>query len=129
MEGQKLRKIEARRKISIRMLIRFSKEQWEKAEEKFTALGVKKGSRSAYVRGLILSSEEQFAKKEQSGASKITEQELYQLNRIGNNLNQIAKRLNSQPVPEVYQTDIELVKMTLNLLNNLINKISESKPW
>ena len=84
----------------IRKTIRFSETEWEQIEQKLTEHNL---SFAEFARGAILNKKIK---------TKLTTDYIFQLQKIGNNLNQIAKNLNSKksdiPSSEILKTLIEI---------------------
>ena len=84
----------------IRKTIRFSETEWEQIEQKLTEHNL---SFAEFARGAILNKKIK---------TKLTTDYIFQLQKIGNNLNQIAKNLNSKksdiPNSEILKTLIEI---------------------
>jgi len=84
----------------IRKTIRFSEDEFSKVEEKLNEHNL---TFAEFARGAILNKKVK---------TKLTQSYIFQLQKIGNNLNQIAKNLNSKksdiPNSEILKTLIEI---------------------
>ena len=94
-----------------RVTIRLTQEEYEKLKEKANTLGI---TTSAYIRKKILGNREKVL-------TKCDKDLLYEINRIGNNLNQIAKHCN------INKSVDKLVLQELVTIEQQLQKLLEQK--
>ena len=93
-----------------RVTIRLTQEEYEKLKEKANTLGI---TTSAYIRKILGNREKVL--------TKCDKELLYELNRIGNNLNQIAKHCN------INKSVDKLVLQELVAIEQQLQKLLEQK--
>ena len=92
-----------------------SDREFEIFEQKIAKLGI---SKSEYIRNCILFG---FPGRKTNFSDEEAERIAYEMNRIGNNVNQIARYVNKEH--EAAQADIEEVKKLIWSLNDVIMKL------
>lgn len=114
------------KKIPNRWTLRFSDEELNKVEKVLTALRIK--NRNKFIKGLILSTNEETAKQSEAkkyNTSAIDKEELFQLNKIGVNINQITRKINQTDERYFTPDNLKVLKELRMLLIHLINKREE----
>ena len=74
---------------------------------------------SDYARSRLSGETAPIRRKPQRQMSELNRSLLIELNRIGTNLNQAVRKLNSQKQPSVNQADLQLLRTLLNLLQKV----------
>ncbi len=105
----------AKRNSPIQLKVWISERESEILEKKISKLGI---SKSEYIRNCILFG---FPGRKTNFSDEEAERIAYEMNRIGNNVNQIARYVNKEH--EAMQTDIEEVKKLILSLNDVIMKL------
>ena len=104
-----------KRNNPIQLKVWISERESELLEQKIAKLGITK---SEYIRSCILFG---FPGRKTNFSDEEAERIAYEMNRIGNNVNQIARYVNKEH--EAMQTDIEEVKKLILSLNDVIMKL------
>lgn len=125
LRGKGRKKENRIKRISVRMTI----EEYEKAQDVFKHLNIK--AKSAFIRKLISGEAIKENKNSENPAmiEKMDSELLYQLNKIGGNMNQIAKRLNSVQPVELYKTESDMIINSRLEIKFILDKIIEIKGW
>lgn len=105
----------AKRNSPIQLKVWISERESELLEQKIAKLGI---SKSEYIRNCIIFG---FPGRKTNFSDEEAERIAYEMNRIGNNVNQIARYVNKEH--EVAQADIEEVKKLISSLNDVIMKL------
>ena len=117
---------EKNRSANREMKLRFTPEEYEKALNIFKELSIR--NRNKYVKNLILNKRIEENEKGQNKQNvnihqeQINQQMIYQLNKIGNNLNQISKRINSMPEAFIAKDDKTILYSLQQQLDTIITK-------